>query len=76
MSPGREKVTLWGVLGIIFAVGFAPLGFVFGLRSTLDARRCGRPAALGWVAIGLAVLLTAANLIAITAGAYSGITVR
>lgn len=75
-APGSDKVLLWGVLGVVFAVCCAPLGIVFGVQSALEARKAGRRPALGYTAVGLGVLLTIANLIAIASGAYSGLTVR
>jgi hypothetical protein len=75
-AAGADKVLLWGVLGVVLAVCFPPLGIVFGVQSALEARKAGRSPSLGRTAIGLGLLLTIINLIAIAAGAYSGITVR
>jgi hypothetical protein len=75
-ATGPDRVLLWGIPGLALAVCCAPLGVVFGVQSALEARKTGRSPVLGYTAAGLGVLLTIINLIAIAAGAYSGITVR
>jgi hypothetical protein len=75
-ATGADKVLLWGVLGVVLAVCFPRLGIVFGLQSASVARKTGRRPTLGYTAVGIGVLLTIINLIAIAAGAYSGITPR
>src|SRR5690348_6442419 len=45
-APGNDKVTLWGVLGIVFAICCWPLGIVFGVLGLLEARKVGKPPTL------------------------------
>jgi hypothetical protein len=75
-APGNDKVTLWGVLGIVFAFCCSPLGIVFGILSLLDARKVGKPPTLGYIAIGIGVLVIISNIIALSTGAYSGFSQR
>jgi hypothetical protein len=60
-AAGRDRTTLWGVLGIIFGLFCCGiLGIVFGYLSIRDAKRVGRSQLLGWLAIVFGVI----NLIA------------
>jgi len=54
--PGNDKVTLWGVLGIVFAVCCWPLGLVFAVLGLLEARKVGKPPTLAYVAFGIVAL--------------------
>jgi hypothetical protein len=73
-APGNDKVTLWGVLGIVFAFCCAPLGIVFAVLSLLEAKKVGKQPTLAYVGFGLAGLFIVLNLIGLATGAYSGIT--
>lgn len=73
-QPGKDKVTLWGVLGIVFAFCCAPLGIVFSVLCLLEARKVGKQPTLAYVGFGLAALFIVLNLIGLATGAYSGIT--
>ena len=55
-APGNDKVTLWGVLGIVFAICCWPLGIVFAVLGLLEARKVGKPPTLAYVAFGLIAL--------------------
>ena len=70
-APGNDKVTLWGVLGIVFALCCWPLGLVFAILSLRDARRYGRPPTLAYVAFGLIILRFLLDVIFTVTGAYS-----
>ena len=70
-APGNDKVTLWGVLGIVFALCCVPLGIVFAVLSLLEARKVGKQPTLAYIAFGLAVLGVIGNIIAVSTGAYT-----
>jgi hypothetical protein len=56
-APGRDRTTLWGVLGIILGLLCCGiLGIIFGYLSIRDARRFGKSPVLGWIAIAVGVL--------------------
>jgi hypothetical protein len=75
-APGNDKVTLWGVLGIVFAFCCWPLGVVFGILSLLEARRYGKPPTLAYVTFGIIVLALIVNIILAATGALSDIVSR
>jgi hypothetical protein len=72
---GNDKTTLWGVLGIVFALPFCcwPLGVVFAVLSMLEAKKAGKPPTLAYVAFGIAALSLLISIVAIVSGALSGI---
>ena len=71
-AAGNDKTTLWGVLGIVFALCCAPLGIVFGVLSLMEARKVGKQPTLAYIAFGLAALTIVGNIVAVSTGAYSG----
>jgi hypothetical protein len=70
-APGNDKVTLWGVLGIVFAFCCWPLGIVFGVLSLLEARKVGKQPTLAYVAFGIIVLAFILNIILAATGVLS-----
>lgn len=72
-APGRDRTTLWGVLGLIIGLLCCGLlGIVLGVLSLRDARRFHRSPVLGWLAIGLSVVnILVSGLLRIT-GNYPG----
>ncbi|RKR90197.1 hypothetical protein BDK92_4565 [Micromonospora pisi] len=70
---GRDRTTLWGVLGIVVGlVCCGVLGVIFGYLSIRDARRYGSSPVLGWIAIGLSVLNILGTAILRGTGNYPG----
>ena len=67
-APGNDKVTLWGVLGIVFALCCWPLGIVFGVLCLLEARKVGKPPTLAYVTFGIIVLALIVNIILAATG--------
>lgn len=54
---GGDKVTLWGVIGIVTALCCCGvLGIVFGWLSVREAKQFGKSPVLGYIAIALGVL--------------------
>ena len=70
-APGNDKVTLWGVLGIVFSFCCLPLGIVFAVLSLLEARKVGKQPTLAYVAFGIAALSLVINLILAATGTFS-----
>ena len=70
-APGNDKVTLWGVLGIVFAICCWPLGIVFGVLGLLEARKVGKPPTLAYIAFGIIVVRVVLDIILGATGAYS-----
>lgn len=64
----NDKTTLWGVLGIVFAVCCLPLGVVFAVLSMNEAKKAGKQPTLAYIGFGLAALLLVVNLILIATG--------
>ena len=63
-AVGRDRTTLWGVLGIVFGLFCCGiLGIVFGALSIRDARRNGRSQLLGWLGIAFGVINIVASAI-------------
>lgn len=73
-APGNDKTTLWGVLGIIFALCCLPLGIVFSVLSLLEAKKVGKQPTLAYVGFGIAALALVVNIIAAASGAFSSIS--
>jgi hypothetical protein len=61
-APGNDKVTLWGVLGIVFAFCCWPLGVVFGVLCLMESKKVGKPQTLAYIAIGLSIALGILNI--------------
>ncbi len=70
-ARGNDKVTLWGVLGIVFAFCCWPLGIVFAVLGLLEARRYGKPPTLAYIAFGIIVLRAILDIIFTATGAYT-----
>jgi hypothetical protein len=70
-ASGNDKVTLWGVLGIVFAICCWPLGLVFGVLGLLEARKVGKPPTLAYIAFGLVAVLLVVNIILAVTGTLS-----
>jgi hypothetical protein len=75
-APGNDKVTLWGVLGIVFAFCCWPLGVVFGILSLREARKYGKQPTLAYVAFGIIVLALIVNIILAATGALGDMLSR
>jgi hypothetical protein len=75
-AAGNDKVTLWGVLGIVFAFCCWPLGVVFGILGLLEARKVGKQPTLAYVAFGIIVLALIVNIILAATGALGDLMNR
>jgi len=71
--PGRpvnDRSTVYGVIGIVGAFCCLPIGLIFGILAIRSARRFGRPATLGYIAIGLSVAVAIVHIIVWADGGY------
>ncbi|MGC5330151.1 hypothetical protein [Micromonospora sp. DT62] len=70
-AAGRDRTTLWGVLGIILGLLCCGiLGIVFGYLSIRDAKRFGQSPVLGYLAIAFGVLNIIGNGVLWAGGNY------
>jgi hypothetical protein len=65
-----DKVTLWGVLGIVFGVCCWPLGIVFSVLGLQEAKRVGKQPTLAYIGFGVAALLIVLTIINFATGAF------
>jgi hypothetical protein len=73
-QPANDKTTLWGVLGIVFALCCAPLGIVFAILSLLEAKKAGKQPTLAYVAFGVVALGIVINVVLVSTGNYPSFT--
>jgi hypothetical protein len=69
--PADDKVTLWGVLGIIFSICCWPLGVVFDILCLQEAKKVGKPPTLAYIGFGLAVLSLIVGVLQVTVGIFN-----
>lgn len=55
-AAASDKVTLWGVLGIILSFCCGPIGLVFDVLCLQEAKRVGKPPTLAYIGFALAAL--------------------
>lgn len=65
-----DKVTLWGVLGIVFGVCCWPLGIVFSVLGLQEAKKVGKPPTLAYIGFGLAAVFAVLSIINALTGAF------
>ena len=70
-APSNDKVTLWGVLGIIFSFCCWPLGIVFDVLCLLEARKVGKPPTLAYIGFAIAGVVIILNIIGLATGQFS-----
>jgi hypothetical protein len=66
-----DKVTLWGVLGIVFAFCCWPLGTVFSVLCLNEAKKVGKQPTLAYVGFGLQALALVFGIIYAASGGLS-----
>lgn len=70
-AAGRDRTTLWGVLGIVLGlICCGLLGIIFGYLSIRDAKRYGQSPVLGYLAIAFGVLNIVGSAILRATGNY------
>jgi hypothetical protein len=66
----NDKVTLWGVLGIVFGFCCWPLGLVFSFLGLQEAKRVGKPPTLAYIGFGVAGLAVILTIVNFATGAF------
>jgi hypothetical protein len=69
-AAASDKVTLWGVLGIIFSICCWPLGLVFDVLGMMEAKKVGKPPTLAYIGFGLAALFAVLSIINFATGMF------
>ena len=69
-AAARDQTTLWGVLGIVFALCCPPIGLLFGILSLLEAKRFRRVPILAYLSFVLFVAGGVINVILVVQGRY------
>jgi len=69
-APATDKVTLWGILGIVFSVCCWPLGLVFDVLGMMEAKKVGKPPTLAYIGFGLAALFAVLTIINLATGMF------
>jgi hypothetical protein len=67
---GNDKTTLWGVLGIVFALCCWPLGLVFAYLALREAKKAGKQPTLAYVAFGIVALRFVLDIVLFATGNY------
>jgi hypothetical protein len=65
-----DKVTLWGVLGIVFGVCCFPLGYVFSFLGLQEAKKFGKQPTLAYVGFAVSAIWTVLFIINLATGAF------
>ena len=73
-AAANDKTTLWGVLGIVFAICCPLLGVVFSVLSLLDAKKVGKQPTLAYIGFALAALNVISSGILMANGNYPGLS--
>jgi short subunit fatty acids transporter len=73
-AAGNDKVTLWGILGIVFAFLCWPLGIVFAILCLNEAKKYNKPPTLAYVTFGILAVSLILGLILGLTGALTGTT--
>jgi hypothetical protein len=66
--PANDRVTLYGVLGIVGMFCCWPVGLVFAILGLQEAKKVGKSPTLAYVAFGLLALAVIGNIIWFAAG--------
>ncbi|HWH01812.1 MAG TPA: hypothetical protein VNV66_21425 [Pilimelia sp.] len=67
-QPANDKVTLYGVLGIVFSFCCFPVGIVFDVLALKEAKRVGKPPTLAYIGFAIAAVVILLNIISIATG--------
>jgi hypothetical protein len=62
-APGNDRVTLFGVLAIVFGICFWPVGLVFSILGYREAQRYGKSAVLAIIGFVLTALSLVSSII-------------
>jgi hypothetical protein len=70
-AAANDKVTLYGVLGIVGAFCCWPLGVVFAVLCLMEAKKFNKPPTLAYVAFGVLALGLVLNIVWFTTGMFT-----
>lgn len=68
VAAGNDRTTLWGVLGIVFALCCPIVGIVFSVLALIEARKFGKPPTLAYVGFVIAGLNIVLNIVLAATG--------
>jgi hypothetical protein len=71
VAASNDRTTLFGVLGIVFALCCPIIGIVFAILSMNEAKKRGNPQTLGIVGLVIAAANILINIVGGAAGWYS-----
>jgi hypothetical protein len=71
---GNDKTTLYGVLGIVFAICCPLVGVIFAILSMLEAKKAGKGPTLAYVGFVLAALNIIGGIYLFSVGGLTAIT--
>ena len=69
-APATDKVTLYGVLGIILSFCCGPIGLIFDVLCLQEAKRVGKPPTLAYIGFVLAGLYIIGLIVNFATGAF------
>jgi hypothetical protein len=73
-AAANDKVTLWGVLGIVLGFCCWPVGLIFAILGLQEAKKFNKPPTLAYVGFGVVALNLLWTIFAISTGFYSNLT--
>lgn len=72
VAASNDKTTLWGVLGIVFALCCPIVGIIFAVLSMMEAKKSGKPPTLAYVGFVIAGLNIVVGIILSVSGNFPG----
>jgi hypothetical protein len=75
-AASNDKVTLYGVLGIVGAFCCWPLGVVFAILCLTESKKYGKQPTLAYVAFGILALGLVLNIVLFSTGALTNMMNR
>jgi threonine/homoserine/homoserine lactone efflux protein len=72
VAASNDKTTLWGVLGIVFALCCPIVGIIFAVLSMMEAKKSGKPQTLAYVGFVIAGLNIVVGIILSVSGNFPG----
>jgi predicted membrane channel-forming protein YqfA (hemolysin III family) len=75
-AASNDKVTLYGVLGIVGAFCCWPLGVVFAILCLTESKKYGKQPTLAYVAFGILALGLVLNIVFLSTGVLANMMNR
>jgi hypothetical protein len=70
-TVGDDKVNLYGGLAIVGALCCPILGFALAVLTLMEAKRCGKPRTLAYIAFGVLVVGVIVNIGLMSTGIFT-----